>query len=38
MTEEQTGEALELTSNCTVVGSKLKPEDAAPDFELDYYR
>ncbi len=38
MVEERTGEAFEFDEQLTVVASKLKPGDAAPDFELDYYR
>ncbi|MFL5732056.1 MAG: thiol peroxidase [Chloroflexia bacterium] len=34
--EERTGEAYELGEQLTVVGSKLRPGDKAPDFELDY--
>lgn len=37
MIEERMGEAFELGEQLTVVGSKLKPGDAAPDFELDYF-
>ncbi len=36
MTEERTGEAFEFDEKLTVVGRKLKPGDAAPDFALDY--
>src|SRR2546423_6792918 len=34
--EERTGEAFELDEQLTVVGSKLRPGDQAPDFALDY--
>ena len=34
--EERTGEAYELGEQLTVVGSKLKPGDKAPDFALDH--
>lgn len=34
--EERTGEAFELGEQLTVVGSKLKPGDMAPDFLLDF--
>jgi thiol peroxidase len=37
MIEERTGEAFELGEQLTVVGSKLKPGDIAPEFELDYF-
>src|SRR5919202_644335 len=37
MTEERTGEAFEFDEQLTVVGGKLKPGDAAPEFELDYF-
>jgi thiol peroxidase len=37
MTEERTGEAFELGEQLTVVGSKLRPGDPAPDFALDYF-
>jgi thiol peroxidase len=37
MIEERTGEAFELSEQLTVVGSKLKPGDIAPEFELDYF-
>jgi thioredoxin-dependent peroxiredoxin len=37
MVEERTGEAFELGEQLTVVGSRLKPGDPAPDFELDYF-
>ena len=37
MIEERTGEAFELDEQLTVVGSRLKPGDKAPDFELDYF-
>jgi thiol peroxidase len=35
--EERTGEAFELDMRLTVVGRKLQPGDAAPDFALDYF-
>src|SRR3954454_25255692 len=34
--EGRTGEAYELGEQLTVVGSKLRPGDKAPDFELDH--
>jgi len=34
--EERTGEAFELGEELTVIGSKLRPGDRAPDFALDY--
>lgn len=34
--EERTGEAFEYDERLTVVGSKLRPGDKAPDFALDY--
>jgi thioredoxin-dependent peroxiredoxin len=37
MTEERTGEAFEFDERLTVVGGKLKPGDAAPEFELEYF-
>ncbi len=37
MIEQRTGEAFEFDERLTVVGSKLKPGDAAPEFELDYF-
>jgi thiol peroxidase len=37
VTEERTGEAFELDMQLTVVGRKLQPGDAAPDFALDYF-
>jgi thioredoxin-dependent peroxiredoxin len=37
MIEERTGEAFELGEQLTVAGSKLKPGDMAPGFELDYF-
>jgi thiol peroxidase len=37
MTEERTGEAFELGEQLTVVGSKLRPGDPAPDFALDHF-
>ena len=36
-TFERTGEAFELGEQLTVVGRKLQPGDAAPDFELDWF-
>ena len=36
-TEERTGEAFEFDERLTVVGGKLKPGDAAPEFELEYF-
>lgn len=36
MVEERTGEAFEFDEQLTVVGSKLKPGDVAPDFALDF--
>jgi thiol peroxidase len=33
--EERAGEAFELDERLTVLGSKLRPSDAAPDFTLD---
>jgi len=36
MPEERTGEAFELDARLTVIGSKLSPGVAAPDFALDY--
>ncbi|MDQ2785964.1 MAG: thiol peroxidase [Chloroflexota bacterium] len=35
--EERTGEAYELDEQLTVVGKKLHPGDAAPDFALDFF-
>ena len=35
--EERTGEAFELNERLTVIGRKLRPGDAAPDFALDYF-
>ncbi len=35
--EERTGEAYELGEQLTVVGSKLRPGDTAPDFALDSF-
>jgi thiol peroxidase len=35
--EERTGEAFELGEQLTVVGKKLQPGDAAPDFALDSF-
>jgi thiol peroxidase len=35
--EERTGEAFELGEQLTVVGSKLKPGDQAPDFSLEHF-
>jgi thiol peroxidase len=37
LSEERRGEAFELGEQLTVIGSKLKPGDMAPDFELDYF-
>lgn len=37
MIEERTGEAFEFDEKLTVVGGKLQPGDAAPEFELDYF-
>jgi thiol peroxidase len=37
MSEERTGEAFELGEHLTVVGSKLRPGDPAPDFALDHF-
>lgn len=37
MIEERTGEAFEFDEQLTVVGGKLQPGDAAPEFELDYF-
>ena len=37
MAEERVGEAFELGERLTVVGSKLRPGDPAPDFELDHF-
>ncbi len=34
--QERTGEAFELGERLTVVGKKLQPGEAAPDFILDY--
>ena len=34
--EERTGEAFARDSHLTVIGSKLQPGEAAPDFLLDY--
>jgi thiol peroxidase len=34
--EERTGEAFEADARLTVVGTRLAPGDAAPDFVLDY--
>ena len=36
MTEERTGEAFELGEQLTVVGGKLQPGDAAPEFALEH--
>jgi thiol peroxidase len=36
VTVERTGEAFELDARLTVVGRRLQPGDAAPDFALDY--
>jgi len=35
--EERTGEAFELGEQLTVVGSKLRPGQTAPDFELEHF-
>ena len=35
--EERTGEAYELGEQLTVVGRKLQPGDAAPDFSLEHF-
>jgi len=35
--QERTGEAFELGEQLTVVGAKLQPGDAAPDFTLDHF-
>jgi thiol peroxidase len=35
--EERTGEAYELSEQLTVVGARLAPGDAAPDFALDSF-
>ncbi len=35
--EERTGEAYELNERLTVIGPKLRPGDAAPEFALDYF-
>jgi len=35
--EERTGEAFELNERLTVIGRKLRPGDAAPDFALDRF-
>ena len=35
--EERTGEAFEFDERLTVVGSKLQPGNAAPDFTLDHF-
>ena len=37
MTIERTGEAFELDEQLTVIGPKLRPGDAAPEFALDYW-
>lgn len=37
MREERSGEAFELDMQLTVLGRKLCPGDAAPDFALDYF-
>jgi thioredoxin-dependent peroxiredoxin len=37
MIEERPGEAFEFDEQLTVVGGKLQPGDAAPEFELDYF-
>jgi len=35
--EERTNEAFELNERLTVIGLRLRPGDAAPDFALDYF-
>ncbi|HEX2054812.1 MAG TPA: thiol peroxidase [Actinomycetota bacterium] len=35
--EERTGEAFEFDEKLTVMGSRLEPGDAAPDFSLDHF-
>src|ERR1700730_11765064 len=35
--EERTGEAFELNERLTVIGCKLRPGEAAPDFSLDCF-
>jgi thiol peroxidase len=35
--EERTGEAFELGEQLTVVGGRLQPGDAAPDFALEHF-
>jgi thiol peroxidase len=35
--EERAGEAFELGEQLTIVGSKLRPGDPAPDFALDHF-
>lgn len=35
--EERIGEAFELGEQLTVIGRKLRPGDAAPDFTLDHF-
>jgi thiol peroxidase len=37
MTVERTGEAFELDETLTVIGPKLGPGDATPDFALDHW-
>ena len=37
MTEERTGEAYEFDERLTVIGHKLNPGEAAPDFTLDHF-
>jgi thiol peroxidase len=37
MTEERAGEAFELGEQLTVVGTRLRPGDPAPDFALDHF-
>src|SRR6202011_4927193 len=37
MTEERIGEAFEFGEQLTVVGSRLGPGDAAPEFALDHF-
>ncbi|MFL5762266.1 MAG: thiol peroxidase [Thermomicrobiales bacterium] len=36
MTEERVGEAFELSEQLTVIGRKLQPGDAAPNFALEH--
>ena len=37
MIKQRTGEAFEFDDHLTVEGSKLKPGDTAPEFELEYF-